>query len=319
MGKTAFIYTGQGSQHTGMGKDLYETFPAFREGFDAGDLGFDLKKICFEGPDDVLMQTEYTQPALVAFACGMTNLLFEQGLKPDYTFGLSLGEYSALYAAGVWDAKTAIETVAYRGRVMAKTSEGLEVGMTAVIDLSEEELLKCCKEASDLGIVSICNYNCPGQLVIGGEKNAVDRASALAKEAGAKRCLPLPVSGPFHTSLMKPAGDALREYFKTLEFNEMRIPVLFNVLGKEKDDRSVAELLELQVQRPVLMEASICRAFELGVDRFIEIGPGKALCSFVKKTAKKLGIGEYSLINVETAESLEALHTGINCIIRADI
>ena len=300
--KLAILYAGQGSQHPGMGKDLYEAYPAFRAAFDAGELEFDLHKVCFEDPDGVLNQTQYTQPCMVAFAAGVTAVLNEKGVRPDYVAGLSLGEYSALNAAGVLDAKTAIELTAFRGKAMAKAAEGIECGMTAVLALDRETLQSCCDKAASLGVVQICNYNCPGQLVIGGEKAAVDAAAAAAKEAGAKRCLPLKVSGPFHTTLMHPAGDALAERFKTVQFGEMQIPVLFNCLGREKaDGDAIPTLLEKQVQSSVYMEDTLRRLGELGVDTILEVGPGKALTGFVKKTLT--GVTCYP---VETAAELEA-------------
>ena len=300
--KLAILYAGQGSQHPGMGKDLYEAYPAFRAAFDAGELEFDLHKVCFEDPDGVLNQTQYTQPCMVAFAAGVTAVLNEKGVRPDYVAGLSLGEYSALNAAGVLDAKTAIELTAFRGKAMAKAAEGIECGMTAVLALDRETLQSCCDKAASLGVVQICKDNCPGQLVIGGEKAAVDAAAAAAKEAGAKRCLPLKVSGPFHTTLMHPAGDALAERFKTVQFGEMQIPVLFNCLGREKaDGDAIPALLEKQVQSSVYMEDTLRRLGELGVDTILEVGPGKALTGFVKKTLT--GVTCYP---VETAAELEA-------------
>ena len=206
--KLAVLYAGQGAQHPGMGKEFYEASSAFRAAFDAADLPFDLHRVCFDDPDGVLNQTEYTQPCMVAFACGVSAVLVEQGVKPAYVAGLSLGEYSALEAAGVFTAKQAIELAAYRGKAMADAASGIDCGMTAVLNLDRVPLAECCEQASALGCVQICNYNCPGQLVIGGEKAAVDKAAELAKQAGARRCIPLKVSGPFHTRLMAPAGDA---------------------------------------------------------------------------------------------------------------
>ncbi len=307
--KTAFLYAGQGSQTVGMGKDLYEKYGSFREVFDRAELDFDLKKTCFEDPENVLNLTEYTQPCMTAFAAGV-NAVFDE-LKipgPDYVAGLSLGEYSALSKAGVFDPQDAIKTVAYRGKVMADCSKGTDSGMTAILALPVEKIEECCKAAEKEGVVQICNLNCPGQTVIGGEKAAVDKAAALCMEAGARRAVELKVSGPFHTSIMAPAGEKLFRYFDKVTFNEMKIPVLFNYLGREKaDSDSIQELLKLQVQRSVKMEDTIKRLFELKTDTFVEIGPGKALSGFVKKTAKALDITDYRIFNVETAEDIEKL------------
>ena len=301
--KLAILYAGQGSQHPGMGKDLYEAYPAFRAAFDAAELDFDLKRTCFEDPDGVLNQTEYTQPCMVAFAAGVTAVLRENGVQADTLAGLSLGEYSALEAAGVFTAKQAVELAAYRGKAMADAAKGIDCGMTAVLNLDRDALAKCCAEAADLGVVQICNYNCPGQLVIGGEKAAVDKAAELAKAAGARRCLPLKVSGPFHTTLMAPAGDALAKRFASEAFGAMQTPVLFNCLGREKTDaESIPALLVKQVQSSVYMEDTLRRLGELGVTDILEVGPGNALSGFVKKT---LG-ADVHCTAVETAQELEA-------------
>ena len=303
----AFLYAGQGSQHPGMGADLYEAHPAFRAVLDAAGVDFDLKTTMFTDPDGVLNLTEYTQPCMVAFAAGMTALLAERGIVPDYAAGLSLGEYSALQCAGVFTAPQAISLAAFRGKAMAAAAAGRPCGMTAVLGLDRETLQEACRQAAGAGVVEIANYNCPGQLVIGGEQAAVDKAAALAKELGAKRCLPLKVSGPFHTSLLAPAGDALREKFRETAFGAMRIPVLFNCLGREMGpEDTIPALLEKQVQTSVYMEDTIRRLAELGVDTIVEIGPGKALSGFVKKTAP--AIKTYA---VETCADLDALSAAL--------
>lgn len=303
----AFLYAGQGAQHVGMGADLYERYPAFAKVFDEAKLPFDLKALCFNGPAEKLNQTAYTQPAMVAFAIGVTNVLREVGIVPDMAAGLSLGEYSALYAAGVWDAATALDLIAFRGQAMAKASEGLDVGMAAVMNLDRNALAAVCAESASAGVVEMANFNCPGQVVISGDKAAVDRACELAKAAGARRCVPLAVSGPFHTSFMKPAGDALAQKFRAIPFNEPRIPVLFNTLGDVRpEDASIPELLEKQVQSPVYLEETIRKMADLGVDTFVEIGPGKALSGFVKKTLRGT-----KPLRVETADDIEALKTAL--------
>ena len=301
--KVAFLYAGQGSQHPGMGQDLYEAYPAFRAVLDSADVGFDLKTVSFTDPDGVLNQTQYTQPCMVAFAAGMTAILANKGIHPDYAAGLSLGEYSALEAAGVFTARQAVELAAFRGKAMAEAAAGVPCGMSAVLGLDRDTLRQACEAAASEGVVEIANYNCPGQLVIGGQKAAVDAAAARAKELGAKRCLPLKVSGPFHTSLLAPAGDALRERFKTETFGEMQFPVLFNCLGREMGEGdTIPALLERQVQSSVYMEDTIRRLAELGVEMIVEIGPGKVLSGFVKKTVPTL-----KTCAVETCADIDAL------------
>lgn len=299
--KLAFLYAGQGTQHVGMGKDLYEAYPAFRAVFDSAPVDFDLKKLCFEGPEDQLGETEYTQPCMVAFAAGVTAVFRERGIVPEIAAGLSLGEYSALCAAGVLDPHSAIELVAFRGKAMANAVHDRPCGMAAILHLGREALGDVCRRASDAGVVEMANFNCPGQIVIGGDAAAVEKASALALEAGAKRCVPLKVSGPFHTSLMAPAGDALRERFQSVDFGPMEFPVVFNCTGNTlQPGETIPALLEKQVQSSVYLEDSIRHMADAGIDTFVEIGPGKALTGFVKKTAKGV-----KTLTVETAEELE--------------
>ena len=303
--KLGFLYAGQGSQHPGMGADLYETFPAFRKVLDsaAQKVDFDLKEVSFTDAEGVLNQTRYTQPCMVAFAAGLTAVLAERGIVPSAAAGLSLGEYSALHAAGVFDADTAAELVAFRGQTMEKAAAGHPSAMIAVLGLDRASLQEACDEAAAQGCVVIANYNCPGQLVLGGDRAAVEAAAALAKEKGARRCLPLKVSGPFHTPLMAPAGDALAERFRTVTFHAPHIPVVFNCLGAEKPEGvTIPELLVRQVQSSVYMEDSIRCLAAMGLDALVEIGPGRALSGFVKKTVPELPV--YA---VETGLDVEKL------------
>lgn len=301
--KLGFLYAGQGSQHPGMGADLYEAYPAFRKILDGAEVDFDLKEVCFTDKQNLLNQTRYTQPCMVAFAAGVTAVMAERNIAPSAAAGLSLGEYSALHAAGVFDAQTAIRAVAFRGQAMERAAQGIESAMTAVLGLDRASLESACMEASGLGTVVIANYNCPGQLVIGGEKAAVEQAAVLAKEKGAKRCLPLKVSGPFHTPLMAPAGKELGEYLREISLGKPAVPVVFNCLGGlNTEGTSIPELLVRQVQSSVYMEDSIRAMAGLGVDAVIEIGPGKALSGFVRKT-----IPELPVFAVETAADVEYL------------
>ncbi len=299
--KLALLFAGQGSQKPGMGKDLYEACPAFREAFDqvADQVDFDLKTLCFEGPAEDLNQTRYTQPCLFAFAAGVYALLREEGIVAAAAAGLSLGEYSALHAAGVLDLTTCARTVAFRGRAMEAAAAGIDCGMTAVLSMEKDALQQVCDRVE--GIVEICNDNCPGQLVISGEKAAVDQASALAREAGAKRCMPLKVSGPFHTSLMAPAGEALEERFREISFGEMAFPVYFNCLGAPMTgEETIPQLLVRQVQTGVRWRETIRNMARDGIDTVLEIGPGKTLSGLVKKTAP-----EMSILHLETVAELE--------------
>ena len=230
------------------------------------------------------------------------------GIKPDMAAGLSLGEYSALYAAGVFTEEQVIPLVAFRGKAMVEAAEGRECKMIAVIGMEKDAVKEGCKKVAEefdgTGLIAEpANFNCPGQITVPGDAEPVDRAAEVFKELGAKRCVAVKVSGPFHTSLMKPAGDKLRERFKSESFGEMQIPVIFNALGTEKPaDAGIPELLEKQVQSSVFFEDTIRYMADNGVDTFVEIGPGKTLSKFVAKT-----LPDAVCYNVEKAEDVDAL------------
>ena len=303
MGKTAFIFPGQGAQVCGMGQDFYENSETAKAVFDRATelLGFSVPELCFE-KNDRLDITEYTQAAMVTTSVAMMKVMEERGIHADVAAGLSLGEYCALVAAGVMTADDAIRTVRERGILMQEAVPAGVGGMSAVLGMTADEINAVVDEIPN---VQVANYNCPGQLVIGGEKAAVDKAAALAKEAGARRCIPLKVSGPFHTRLMAPAGDALAKRFASESFGEMQVPVLFNCLGREKTDAdSIPALLVKQVQSSVYMEDTLRRLGELGVDHILEVGPGSALAGFVKKTLPGVVCA-----SVETPEQLNAALT----------
>ena len=307
MSKIGFVYAGQGSQVVGMGKSFYDNYQIAKDVFDNIDLDIDVKKICFEGPIEELSKTSNTQPCMVTVAIIATRLLKENGIVPDYVAGLSLGEYSALNAAGVLTDNDAIDLVRFRGQAMERAAAGIESKMFAIIGLDRELLNEAVNEAKDLGFVAIANYNCPGQLVIAGEVDAVTKASELALEKGACRAIPLNTSGPFHTELLAPASKELKEKFTTLTFNEMQIPVVFNSSAKELEPgTSIAKMLEKQVMSSVYFEDSIRYMISKGVDTIIEIGPGKVLSGFIRKIDKSI-----KTYQVEDQASLEKTLMGL--------
>ena len=307
MSKIGFVYAGQGSQVVGMGKSFYDNYQIAKDVFDNIDLDIDVKKLCYEGPIEELSKTSNTQPCMVTVAIIATRLLKENGIVPDYVAGLSLGEYSALNAAGVLTDNDAIDLVRFRGQAMERAAAGIESKMFAIIGLDRELLNEAVNEAKDLGFVAIANYNCPGQLVIAGEVDAVTKASELALEKGARRAIPLNTSGPFHTELLAPASKELKEKFTTVTFNEMQIPVVFNSSAKELEPgTSIAKMLEKQVMSSVYFEDSIRYMISKGVDTIIEIGPGKVLSGFIRKIDKSI-----KTYQVEDQASLEKTLMGL--------
>lgn len=301
--KIAFLFPGQGSQSVGMGKALAEAFPESRGVFDQADeaLGMSLSDLCFGGPDETLRLTENTQPALLATSTAALAALKARGLAPQGVAGHSLGEYSALVAAGALDFADAIRTVRLRGRYMQEAVPLGEGAMAAILMLDADKVEEACREASQGEVVSPANLNCPGQIVIAGAAGAVDRAIASCTAKGARRAITLPVSAPFHCALMKPAELRLGEDLKVLRFSEASVPVYRNVDGEPQ--RSAALLREglvSQVSLPVQWQRTIERMAGDGFDAFVEVGAGSVVSGLVRKTVKGVRI-----LNVEDPASLE--------------
>lgn len=300
MSKTAFLFPGQGAQKTGMGQDFYEKFPSAREIFDQASqwLSLDMKALCFE-KNDRLNLTEYTQVALVTTCLAMEKVVEEYGLCPDVTAGLSLGEYCAIAVSGGMSVQDAITTVRKRGILMEQAVPAGEGSMAAVMGLDADKIQAVLGGMK----AEIANYNCPGQIVITGPKAAVEEASVKLKEAGARRVLPLTVSGPFHSSMLQNAGKELEKELSKVEFSSLKIPYVTNVTAQYVTDfKETKDLLAKQISSSVRWQQSVEKMLEDGVDTFVEIGPGKTLTGFMKKIAP-----DAKTYNIQKVEDLELL------------
>lgn len=304
--RIAFVFSGQGAQYVGMGKELYENFHEAKNIFDNANeiLKFDLKNLTFNGEVEELNITENTQPAILTTSIAALEVLKNNGIEGEVVAGLSLGEYSALVAAKALSFKEAVELVKKRGKYMQEAVP-LGVGaMTAIMGLSIEKIEEALEKSKDKGIVQIANYNTCNQIVIGGEVGAVNFASNLCLEYGAKRAISLKVSGPFHTELLEPASVKLKEEFENIRFNSMKIPVISNVtadvIQKEED---IKDILIKQVKSSVRWRETVEKMLSMGIDTFIEIGPGRTLSSFIKEISRSNKI-KVNIFNVEDIKSL---------------
>lgn len=303
----AYVFPGQGAQVVGMGKDFYENSELSRDIFDeaAKLLDFDVKKVCFE-ENEAINITEYTQAAMLTTSVAMLEVLKEKGLKPDVCAGLSLGEYCALVASGVMEFEDALKAVRQRGILMQEAVPTGIGAMSAIIGLDADVIAGICDKIDE---VSVANYNCPGQIVITGKKEAVEKANEELKEAGARRCVMLNVSGPFHSEMLKTAGEELYKVLENVELKDFEIPYVTNVTAKyvtNENKNEIKEMLKNQVSSSVLWIQSIENMIEQGVDTFVEIGPGKTLTGFIKKIAKAVD-KEVTTYNVEKYEDVEAV------------
>lgn len=310
MGKLALLFPGQGSQQVGMGKELAEKYSVCKQVFDEADrvLGEALSNLIFEGDEEELKRTENTQPALLTTSIGIWQILKENGIQADFAAGHSLGEYSALVASDSIAFADACMAVRKRGQWMEEAVPKGEGTMAAVLGVERDALVEVTKEATaHAGVVEPANFNCPGQIVISGTAEGVQAASELAKEKGAKRVIPLSVSGPFHSSLMKPAAEKMKEHLADVQVSAPSVAVVANVTANTvAGPEDIRQLLYEQIYSPVLWEDTVMKLVDEGVDTFIEVGPGKVLSGLVKKVSRRATV--LPVFDEETLQkALEAL------------
>lgn len=300
----SFVFPGQGSQVVGMGKEMYDNYAVAKQVFEAADeaLGFSITKMCFEGPEDQLRLTFNTQPAILTMSVAIYKVLEQEGYKPDIVAGHSLGEYSALVAAGAFTLADAVRTVRKRGQFMQEAVPVGEGAMAAVMGLDDEKIIAICQEVEAAGgVVQAVNFNCPGQVVIAGSAQSVAQASEALKAAGAKRAMLLPVSAPFHSTLMQPAAVRLKEVLDSIDVQDAKIPVVANVTAQKViKAQEIKELLVQQAAKPVRWVECVQTMEQAGTKVFVEVGPGKVLSGLSKKIAKNIDV-----LNVEDIASLQ--------------